>query len=895
MSLFARNYSLSTPSAPKANETGSAGVKLRSGQAVSTDHSSAHHLEVPGSPSTLNKARGLFSAGSKGRSHNSSLDIQVDIPKGSMPSPGMLSPGSEVPVLGYTSGLGLISPATQIPSVDPIKTPSTPSAKESKIEYFSIPPRKESKHITIALDPSALSRARNMIQASRKSEIGYCTYESCMEGARGHEKKSGTYPQGSEKAKHHLCRSSELFGSAVAFRPDQVEALIGKCRVVVALAACYQSAETAIPDLRDALADLQDATDSGALKRRPKTLALQAKAMTLLSSLLHELEHNGVVPNLSKTWESEIGKTAQQAMKMHEEVAAILVEEAEQSAPDIAKSASLKATDALLNLAKSALQVGNLAPSQSLADDHYAIVELALDQASTMVLKAKPASTVELSINNPFLTQIHLLSCEATVSRLQHLFAINGLFDEDEFKGVISDLEVLSDRERSRAKSMRGSKASAASSSAFHSLKQLAGTRYSYACLLRQIWRKRKALPAGARRASASSIGSSGSENSSRRNSVDTSNKLHPALPTTQPRKPSKTGSARTISFADDIILEMDESTDDAKRGPVNTKSAQSGEAVVTPVGSLPVPSPLAANRTLSWASGPEPMSPRRHDHSMLKRPSFISPFDSEAAFTAVGLSPVGNPGPRRPSWMPTGDLHAIRARRLSSIGLAKQDPSVSAWNRKASIVSILSDEGSSATSSSALVSAAWNSLSEAIKEYKVSLTILSSSNFSATDLAQSKSEVLLAIADSSLFKASLSPRLAIAAEKRTPLLVTAEVYSTWAAREVGWASVIEGTREAEVRDKRTSSWAADEAGKIAVLTLLRTWWYRAASSPPKEVDIKNAAKEAADKVTRRLAQREGVNNSLVAKYRYKLLKTDGDLDTSENLFWTSVSRSLRA
>ncbi|KAJ9122504.1 hypothetical protein QFC22_001933 [Naganishia vaughanmartiniae] len=667
-----------------------------------------------------------------------------------------------------------------------------------------------------------------------------------------------------------------------------------RCRVVVALAADYQSAQTAVPDLRDALADIQDAEDSGDLKRRPKTLALQAKALTLLSSLLHELEHNGVVPNLDKTWESEIGQTARHALKLYEEVATALVDEAEQSEPGTAKATALKATDALLSLAKSALQVGNLAPTQCLADDRYAMVELALDQASTMVLKAKPSSTVELSINNPFLTQIHLLSCQASVCRIQHHFAINGAFDEDEFKAVISDLEVLSDRERSRAKSMRGSKASAASSSAFQSLKQLADTRYSHACLLRQIWRKRKALPVGARRTSTSSVGSSGSDNSSRRNSADPSNKLHPALLATAPRKPSKTGSTRTISFADDIILELDESVDDPKRGSVSSESAQSDEVVVTPVsaGSVPIP---ASNRTVSWATGPEPMSPRRHDHTLLKRPSFISPFDPEAAFTAVGLqSPGGLPMGRRVSWMPSGDLGAIRARRLSSIGFAKQDSTVSAWNRKASVVSISSDEGSS-TSSSALVSSTWNSLSEAIKEYKVSLTILSSSNFSASELAQSKSEVLLAIADSSLFKASLSPRLKVAAEKRTPLLVTAEVYSTWAAREVGWASVIEGTRESEVKDKRTASWTADEQGKIAVLTLLRTWWYRAASSPPKEVDIKNAAKEAADKVTRRLAQREGVTKSLVAKYRYRLLRTDGDLDTSENLFWTSVGKSLRA
>lgn len=623
-------------------------------------------------------------------------------------------------------------------------------------------------------------------------------------------------------------------------------------------------------------------------------MALQAKALMLLSSHLHEMEHTGVVPNIAKTWKSEVGQTAQQAMKLWEEVATALVTEADNAPSDSVKSATAKATDALMNLASSAMQVGNLAPTQPLSDEYYAIVELALDRASTLVLNAKPPSSMEASINNPFLTQIHLLSCEANIGRIEHLFALDGSIDEDDFKAVISDLEVLTDRERSRAKSMRGSKAAAASTAAFYSLKQLADTRYHYACLLRQIWRKRKALPANLRRTSTSSIGSSGSEGSSRRPSVEVSSKLNPSLHLTQPRKPSKAGSNRALSFADDTILEMDETNEELGRGSISAESARSDEVVVTPVGDAMRLNPPTLSRKHSLSSMGEPMSPRRPDQSMLKRPSFVSPFDPKASLTAVGLTNLASSfEQRRGSWMPSGDIQALRARRLSSIGLAKQDSSISAWNRKASVVSITSDEGNHNTPSSALVLAAWNALSEAIKEYKVSLTILSSSHVSASELAQSKSEVLLAIADASLFKASLSPRLAIAAEKRTPLLVTAEVYATWAAREVGWASVIEGTKESEASDKRTSSWRADEAGRIAVLTLLRTWWFRAASSPPKEVDIKIAAKEAADKVTRRLAQREGVSNSLVAKYRYKLLKADGSLDTAENLFWSSVSSSL--
>lgn len=196
MSLFARNYSLSPSATSKDNE-----AKTRSKGAISTEQSAGHHLEVPGSPnSALSKTRSLFSSGIKGRLPQNSLGFELaEVSHGSLPSPSMLSPLSELPALGYTPSLGLVSSTTQVPGFEISKGEASPSAKDAKIEYFTIPARKDSKHITIALDPSALSRARKTIQARRKSEAGYNTYETCMEGARGHEKKSGTYAQGSEK------------------------------------------------------------------------------------------------------------------------------------------------------------------------------------------------------------------------------------------------------------------------------------------------------------------------------------------------------------------------------------------------------------------------------------------------------------------------------------------------------------------------------------------------------------------------------------------------------------------------------------------------------------------------------------------------------------------------
>ncbi|GHJ87346.1 hypothetical protein NliqN6_3748 [Naganishia liquefaciens] len=887
MSLFAKNYSLTASVQYQGEELQSPELGIPSrrtiGKKQSLSHDSLRSLEIPLSPAVLSKAKSLFTKPSL--EGHGSLGIELDaLSMDNALSSSLLSPSSNVPRLKYTSD------STSVRQEDHVRflKPPCNSTQDAKIEYFTYPSRKASKHITIAIDPSALKRAKKEIHAQRKIDGNYATYDSCMEGARGHEKKSGTYPQGSEKAKHHLERSSKLFSDAIAFDPDQAEALIGKCRVVVALADCYQPVKVALIELKNVLGLLQDAQKDGTVKRRPKTITLQAKALMLLSSLLHELEHDGAVPSIPRIWKSEIGDTARQAMRLCEEVAEILISEAECAPRGTRKSATAKAIDGLMSLANSALQVGNLAPTQVMSDKYYAIVELALDRASTLILDAMPSSSLESSISNPFLTQIHLVSCGATIARSQHHFALGGSVNEDEFKDVISDLQVLSHRERIRAKSLRGNKAAAASTSAFYSLKQLADTRYRYACLLRQIWRKRKALPPSLRKTSTSSIGSSGSDGSSRRSSVDVTHKAGPR------RNGSKSAPSRSLSYGGDTIPEMDETSDDGPRGLNSAKLPHNGEeSVASPLESLSA-SFIPALPIQSPSATVETMSPRRTEHSLLKRPSFISPFDSEAALTAGGLaSNCLAFEQRRGSWMPSGDFQAIRARRLSSIGLAKQDASISAWNRKASVLSISFDEGMPNVTSSALVTAAWNALGEAVKEYKISLTILSNTHFLSSDLAQRKSETLLAIADASLFKASLAPRLSVAAEKRTSLLVAAEVYATWAAREVGWASVIEGSKEAQATDKRTSSWRADEAGRMAVLTLLRVWWYRAASGPRREVDVRAAAKDAAEKVTRRLADRNGDSETLVAKFRYKILKNDGDLDTAENLFWSNVRQNL--
>jgi hypothetical protein len=201
MSLFAKNYSLSAPAIykgeePKSPELGNGNAHSRTlVPQRSISNISSRNPEAPSSPPSFSKAKSLFLK-SKRSDHGpltSPLGIELD---SLMPSLGMLSPCT-VPELGYSAGSLLTPGVNGHPGA--MRTRSPLAVDESKIEYFSIPPRKASKHVTIAIDQTAVIRARKAIQVQKRTEAGYGTYEACMEGARGHEKKSGTYSQGSEK------------------------------------------------------------------------------------------------------------------------------------------------------------------------------------------------------------------------------------------------------------------------------------------------------------------------------------------------------------------------------------------------------------------------------------------------------------------------------------------------------------------------------------------------------------------------------------------------------------------------------------------------------------------------------------------------------------------------
>ncbi|KAI9636469.1 uncharacterized protein MKK02DRAFT_25188 [Dioszegia hungarica] len=417
---------------------------------------------------------------------------------------------------------------------------------------------------------------------------------------------------------------------------------------------------------------------------------------------------------------------------------------------------------------------------------------------------------------------------------------------------------------RERAAKLKGSKAAAASTLAWDAIKQLGDAKVLYASLLRLVWRKRK--PSARKRAS------------------EGMRKL----------------SQRTASMESDIKEEDEEEDSKSRMFPSTAHILLSASKA----SSLSAPSDT--ERRESGSSYMRKGSQLDRVREGREISTFTPPPPGPRGSISVGPDSLA----RRGSWMPQGytgiglngnthsGVHGMvgRSRRASSMSAPLVGPDgISAWTRKASVISFTAEEeGAGLVPSAQLASSAWELLDGAIKQYKLALTLLSSSDLPPAHLARGKADTLTQIAYASWFQASLATRVALAADKRTGLLVTAEVYATWAAREVGWSFLIEGTQEAAQADRRTNSWRADESGKRAVMMLVRTWWHRAVTTEMMDTDTKTAAKDAVEVVVRRMRDREGVRDGDVARWRAWLGKNEGEMDAAEGLFWRSVSRILR-
>lgn len=710
----------------------------------------------------------------------------------------------------------------------------------------------------------------------------------------GHEAKSKTYHLGTEKAYHHMNRANDLFNLCLDFRPSDARAMLARSRVLIDLASSYQPPRVATASLKDATSLLRDL-----LAIAPKSLSARetlAQACALLSQTLLEIDDTD---DEVKVWDGAIGGLAREALSLLEDVAGEKMDRMRVLQKDTASTHAAAMAETFLALSTAALTVSSLALDLATVDSHVELAEQALDQASYMATLAASSKSKSKSPSSSLITRVQLASGKSSIERLRHTFLLGVELDDDDFKALISDIKVLATDCREKAVKHKGSRGAAAATLAWEATKQLGDAKLTYSNLMRMVWRRRKQARRGSlgvpdrRKLSRASDGSA-EPTILEEEEEGTPRGLGIGQGTFAPRTPemAKHSLPRKTSQLLDTL--------NFRRGSGDLKSPGSPGSGIGSLrkSSAPLPSRLDESRRASGSSDGSASKPATPRSALMMIPddTAVSSFPARPSHSSSNYMPSA----RRGSWLPTHGESAqstrSRNRRLSSMsGPLEQADGVSAWSRKASIIALATDETAEGLiPSSKLAFNAWEQLDSAVKSYKTALSLISTSDLPVNHMAQAKTDTLYAIAYCSLFMASLAPRLSIAAEKKISLLVTSEVYSTWAAREVGWSFLIEGTKESQLADRRTNSWRADESGKKAVMLLLRTWWFRAVTTESIDVDTKVAAKDAVEVVVRRMKEKEGVKDGDVVRYRGMLTRNEGELDGAEALFWRSVARILR-
>lgn len=654
--------------------------------------------------------------------------------------------------------------------------------------------------------------------------------------------------------------------------------MLARGKVLIQLATNYQPPRTATASLQDAVKILRKLIEIA-----PRSVSARetlAQACALLSNIL--VENDDTADDERKTWEGEIGALARDALQYLEDVAGDKMDRMREMKKAEAALQSPAMAETFLALSSAALAVSTLAIDLPTVDAHIELAEQALDQASNMATVAAAARVKSSSSSANLITRVQLASGRSSLERLRHTFLLGVELDEDDFRSLMSDMSILATESRERAAKLKGSKATAASTLAWEAVRQLGDARVLYASLLRLVWRKRR--PASKVRLGVDRGSRQMSRVSQRTDSLEATIKEEDEDEKevdTKGRPSLKAGSS-----TDDVLSSMPVLGKD----PL-TPSHEHRELPISPNDPRRVSLQDGRRDSGKGRKGSALDGSRKGSQALEVMPEGeeVSTFTPSAPRFSVVSST------RRGSWLPDSSP-VSRNRRMSSMTqpLVHSDGQ-SAWSRKASIITLASeDEAAGLVSSSELALSAWQLLEVSVKQFKLALTLLANSDLPTANLARAKADTLASIAYASLFMASLARRVAEANEKKTSLLVTSEVYATWSAREVGWSFLIEGTKESASADRRTNSWRADESGKRAVMLLLRTWWHRAVTTDAIDTDTKSAARDAVEVVVRRMRDKEGVKDGDVARFTGWATRLEGEFDPAEALFWRSVSRILR-
>jgi hypothetical protein len=312
---------------------------------------------------------------------------------------------------------------------------------------------------------------------------------------------------------------------------------------------------------------------------------------------------------------------------------------------------------------------------------------------------------------------------------------------------------------------------------------------------------------------------------------------------------------------------------------------------------------PLAGDRRQSHAPS-APGSPMSHARRISQADSLVPDQDSSFPSHIGSASEATAWSQRKPSVIgiklpspqtvvdPTAG--AFDDELLPSIGVDQASPLTSP-----------EEEDFPVLSASQLAEKAWNLLSSSVKNFKISLSLLKPTSTTTSNLLTpaastrsspssengptsssstppialntlQRAQLLLSISSASYFRASLAPRVAAAKTGRTSLLVTAEVYASWAAKELSLDYLID-----DLPNGTNGGWQAGlgssasglvgvqtELGLRAVFVLMRTIWHKAVTGKEGEVhkEEKRMAKERVEHIVRRLKSELSVGQNDVTR-----------------------------
>jgi hypothetical protein len=606
--------------------------------------------------------------------------------------------------------------------------------------------------------------------------------------------------------------------------------------------------------------------------------------------------------------------------------------------------------EAYLALGEAAQFAAVLAPDLINSDKYFDIAEGAVEGAYRTARDLRssslgPVPTTRMSVStvgpppvtsaSPLMYQVYLRIGPLKMERLRHTIGVGAQFPLNHAlaRAVLADMAKvatdLASVSRGRCDEVNqlgllGAEPFVsrrdAKLLAVQALTQLGDAEFLFAHLLKRVWRRRSSVKTSSIRRATSheSVPASVAASATRRSSTDATGPTVAIGSPAAPRRISLDDRRRTSanagreSLVDKHTIVEEESEEEADTQSCTASSSpkdggsSNGDHLATSLQPPSAFSPGFPRQPLASPIGPRPSWVSQSSESAGS--GTISPRMSMAQYRRISAASSLRSAQSEEDMngAMTGILSCSLADRRRSSTKSHQASTPSADE-----TSFHSPIGAQQPSKEDLAEHAWILLASSMRNYKDAFSLLKTSRSatgstasaqSASSLALQRATLLLSVSMAAYFRASLAPRVAVAKDSRTALLVSAEVYSTWAAREVGWEWLVEDQpRPADF----TTPFAGDTTlivsrhaviGQKAIFTLLRTVWHRAVSGGPGEVtkEDKRAAKARVEAIVLRLKDEAGCTAYDITRFKVGVEKFEGEFDQGESLFWGGLSRTLK-